>query len=628
MGLELASTNSGYKGIGEDKFVNKALKDVLKGDTTDYQLVVNALHRHENFSYDDILDLELILNGLSATVCNIDLSHHSSLLATIFGMSLWNYTPGVMDALVGLIVSLAVASNGKLLDSCLAMLVANFVPPLSFQKLLNMPRGVTRKDQVLTHVHGALRQISELVPLAPARLLTIIIQRIPIIMKSEHTILLYVENMLRLESSPLGEFLGSKMMKAVIDRLLDLDVEIEWDEANRDYCRREIFEMELEDEEEAPIIVNKKEDLHKFAEKLDSLMVMAFEHLNTCKNDGRLEKVFDTLLWSFKTTVLNTYRSKFTQFIIFYTCSLDSKNCATKFARTLVSIFYDCGEQHISRMSAAAYLASYLARAKFLEFEFVADMLKSLVNWCLNYCRSFSASKTALNVWGPRSLNLGETEISMMAGGVNPKAHRLFYAGCQAIIYVMCFQMRSFEELTAELFDPLNEILNHELSPLKVCLPTIVNEFLRQAKGISISTKEAEPENDELMFSDTLESDLSRAFGGMERLDMLFPFDPILLTKSDRFIRPHYVYWSSVKPTYVLDERYTSCEEDDSDQEDTIRDHEMAGSLRDSELLDDECDHLNRMSVSNDNRHNHLLDFETRNQMPSRIKPTVYPESF
>lgn len=66
------------------------------------------------------------------------------------------------------------------------MLVANFVPPLSFQKLLHMPRGVTRKDQVLSHVHRALIQISELVPLAPARLLAVIIQRMPIILRSEH----------------------------------------------------------------------------------------------------------------------------------------------------------------------------------------------------------------------------------------------------------------------------------------------------------------------------------------------------------------------------------------------------------------------------------------------------------
>uniref|UniRef100_A0A7N0VE63 Uncharacterized protein n=1 Tax=Kalanchoe fedtschenkoi TaxID=63787 RepID=A0A7N0VE63_KALFE len=190
--------------------------------------------------------------------------------------------------------------------------------------------------------------------------------------------------------------------------------------------------MELDDMEEASVVVNKKEDVHKYAEKLDSLMVMAFEHLNTCKSDGRLEKIFDTLLWSFKMTVLNTYKSKFTQFVVFYACSLDPKNCGKKFAKTLASVFFDISEPHISRMSAAAYLASYLARAKFLEFEFVADVLKSLVNWCVNYCQRFSATvanQTSLNFWGQRSFE--NNGISMAAGGVNPKAHRLFYAGCQ-----------------------------------------------------------------------------------------------------------------------------------------------------------------------------------------------------
>lgn len=37
---------------------------------------------------------------------------------------------------------------------------------------------------------------------------------------------MYVENMLRLEKGSLREFLGSKMVMAVMDRLLDLDVSI------------------------------------------------------------------------------------------------------------------------------------------------------------------------------------------------------------------------------------------------------------------------------------------------------------------------------------------------------------------------------------------------------------------
>lgn len=37
-------------------------------------------------------------------------------------------------------------------------------------------------------------------------------------------IVIYVENMLKLESGALGELVGNTMLMAVIDRLIDLDV--------------------------------------------------------------------------------------------------------------------------------------------------------------------------------------------------------------------------------------------------------------------------------------------------------------------------------------------------------------------------------------------------------------------
>jgi RNA polymerase I-specific transcription initiation factor RRN3 len=55
-----------------------------------------------------------------------------------------------------------------------------------------------------------------------------------------------------------------------------------------------------------------------------------------------------------------------------------------------------------------------------------------------------------------------------------------------------------------------------------VCLPSIiVNEFLKQAKAAHLFTI-----SKAFIFEDLLESDLSRDFGGLEWLDMFFPFDP------------------------------------------------------------------------------------------------------
>jgi RNA polymerase I-specific transcription initiation factor RRN3 len=52
-------------------------------------------------------------------------------------------------------------------------------------------------------------------------------------------------------------------------------------------------------------------------------------------------------------------------------------------------------------------------------------------------------------------------------------------------------------------------------------LPSIVNEFLKQAKAARLFTI-----SKAFIFEDLLESDLSRDFDGLEWLDMFFPFDP------------------------------------------------------------------------------------------------------
>jgi RNA polymerase I-specific transcription initiation factor RRN3 len=62
-------------------------------------------------------------------------------------------------------------------------------------------------------------------------------------------------------------------------------------------------------------------------------------------------------------------------------------------------------------------------------------------------------------------------------------------------------------------------------------LPSIVNEFLRQAKAAKLFNSSSDS-----VFEDAVESDLSKAFGGINRLDMFFPFDPYLLKESERFV--------------------------------------------------------------------------------------------
>uniref|UniRef100_A0A803L501 Uncharacterized protein n=1 Tax=Chenopodium quinoa TaxID=63459 RepID=A0A803L501_CHEQI len=548
--------------------IRQALKSASSDENDDYNELVGLLHYNDRLSPEDVAMLVTSLKALSGAVSCIDTVLHGSLLDTIFNMSLWSYGPEVMDALIELIITLA-ASSGKYVDSCLDMLVCNFTPPKRFIEALKWPYGVAKKDHVLVRVHSALEYISGLVPLAPSRLLPIVLQRMPKVFNNlqEPVVVMFVENMFKLESSAIGELVGRRMLiMAVVDLLIDFDVEVGWDDILEENPQKGIFEMDL--------------------------MVTTFEHLKYCKENGRLVEVFESLLQSFQITVLNAYKSKFAQFVIFYACSLDSEICGTRFAEFLADMYICCSFPPLTRMSAVAYLASFMSRGRFLSTPLVVNILGRLAKCCSDYCR-------------------------LQSGNSDPKIHRVFYAGCQAIMYVLCFRMRSIIDipnLKSQISGfPLSQIFTSHLEPLKVCLPSIVEEFLQQAKSANLLRKSGTP-----VFHDMLESELSKAFGGIERLDIS--------------IRPNFVYWSMVRKTYEDDEG-SSDEDVDVFYPETnraaSRDEGIVESFED-DYLDEFNDTLNRMSITPKDstlKSRFGRNSQTPMQMPSKLRPSMSPES-
>ncbi|XP_022973839.1 RNA polymerase I-specific transcription initiation factor RRN3-like [Cucurbita maxima] len=625
MGVEFENGQAQFQDMEGVNFTDDQLVDFIRGfltsvslgNTDGYHQLVGVIHHRDRLSADEVALLVTCLKALSGAVSCIDVVLHESLLAAIFKMSLWDYGPNVMDALIELITSLAV-SSGKYVDSCLDMLVTNFMPPHSYKDFLKKPHGLTRKDEVLSRVHTALKDISDLVPLAPLRLELIVVHKMQRVFFKESLTTIYVENMLRLEKGAMSEFVGRKILTALVDKLLDLDVEIGWDDILQDDFSKGIFEIELEDDNESTDDIDEdsselpRELSRKslggnvIAETLDSLIVLTFEHLESCERDGRLNEVFDILLLSFQRTVLTAYKSKFAQFVIFYACALDLEVCGARFAVTLADMFISRNGLPLTRMSAISYLASYLSRGKFLSTSLVTTILKRLVDWCLEYGKTHDVD-------------------------LNPKAHKIFYSGCQAIMYVLCFRMRSILEIprlkSQLLLMPIGRILTHRLSPLKVCLPSIVEEFLRQAKVANLFTP-----SETFIFNGLLESEYSKTFGGIERLDMFFPYDPCLLKRCDRYLRPYFVYWSMVRPTYDEEEEDEgSSDEDvaevfpDKIEENLMDDEAMARSYDDREFDLDEFDNaLDKMSIT---PRNSLPLRQDCVRMPSRIRPSMSPES-
>ncbi|KAF8100974.1 hypothetical protein N665_0212s0018 [Sinapis alba] len=571
--------------------VRNALASVHNEESDLYDQLVETIQTNNRSDHAVAAQLDTLLKALSGSVGCIDIVHHKRLLSSIFRMSLWDNKPHIMDALVDLLISLA-ATSGKYLDSCLNMLIRHFVPPPWVIDRLSQGRVIDQKREVLSRVHEALLKISVLVPLAPSRLLPMLAQQLPKTNKKDKVVVIYVENLLKLESSSIGHVGGSMIFMMVMERLRDLDLEIDWDDILQDDSSRGMFDMELEDAmnegDELPLgSLNQDTSSGKIVfESLDKLMVTTFDHLEACKDAGRLDQVFEKLFESFENFILNTYKSKVSQFLMFYACSLDPENCGVKFGIKLLDIFLSTNKPRPTRMSAVAYLASYLARGKFLHVSYVASMLKRLVDECADYCR-------------------------ICNDDIRPEAHQIFYSGCQAIMYVLCFRMRSILDVPrfrSELI-PLESILMHKLNPLMVCLPSVVAEFLKQAKAGGLFVV-----SDSFIFDDLLESELSRAFGGCERLDTFFPFDPCLLKSSNSVISRNFIYWPMV----------INQDDDEEDDAEII----VNGDEESDEEEEGDLDYaMNKMSITPKHSFKNKMERDRLMKMPSMIRPSTSPES-
>ncbi|XP_074378731.1 sorting nexin 2A-like [Apium graveolens] len=123
---------------------------------------VDRPHHTERLAPDEVAMLVTSLKALSGAVSYIDSDHHKMLLSSISGMSLWNYSPDVMDVLVEL-----AAVSGKYLHLCLNMLeIADLVPlaPLRLEKVIKerMPYRSSKQPWIINHKSFTLCTLSVL----------------------------------------------------------------------------------------------------------------------------------------------------------------------------------------------------------------------------------------------------------------------------------------------------------------------------------------------------------------------------------------------------------------------------------------------------------------------------------
>ncbi|KAJ2210449.1 DNA independent RNA polymerase I transcription factor [Coemansia sp. RSA 1813] len=334
----------------------------------------------------------------------------------------------------------------------------------------------------------------------------------------------------------------------------------------------------------------------KIVAKLDAVMSTLFTWLE--KNSqidvaaGEVpesaSQLFLTFLDLFNAIVLPTFKSRYTQFLLFFLCSRDPQY-ADVFLGTMMGNVGDPVRtlaqdkvSSVTKVAAASYLGSFVARAKFLTPKIVRSVVGVLIQWANAYL-DWQEQMAKDNAAGQKQSN--RPLYSQVLGGSSAplqftdfERHAVFYAVTQATLYMFCFRWRDLAEASGggplvetELdnlhwcheVEGMQRIVFSKLNPLRACAPAVAQQFASVASqtnfmfcyamlqqnrrsnnaetntGSSVSGSQGDASSSSLMLSSS--THILRA-----GLDTFFPFDPMTLPISRQFIDPIYFEWKDV----------------------------------------------------------------------------------
>ncbi|KAI9596561.1 RNA polymerase I-specific transcription initiation factor RRN3 [Syncephalis fuscata] len=498
-------------------------------------------------------------------------------------------------------------------------------------------------------VHRALHRIISLIPTATPKLATVLSENFPYKLDTTIAQTTYLKNVLCvLEYAPM---LRDSLLQTTIERLLriDVDIQVELDELDdnedEDDLADDMFAMENNDtfgktmdgeeahtdeedeedgetdeedgyetEEEPEVLVEEPAEMsvaeiRGLSDKLDQMMVLVFEYLNVrrVRYPNASTEDFYLLLDIFDRSILCTFKSRHTQFLLFNAASVNNE-LADIFLGHLMSKLCNTANSSVIRVAAASYLASFVARASFLSRDTIRNVMKILVGWAQIY------------------VNDHETETTFP----DLERYTVFYTAVQAIIYIFCFRWRDLrmdtvlEEANAALLIDntttaatavtsdsnqqewfsglagLQPILTSKFNPLKVCSPSVVQQFARLTRRLNFLYVYPIIERNKHIYLSSRHNNKSMKSKISFELEAFFPFDPYRLAQSSRYVDQLYQEW---QPDSDAEEEEEEEEEDEEDEEDYDEEDDIllkqTGSTLAQALLDNSFDDTTlAMSIS------------------------------
>lgn len=380
--------------------------------------------------------------------------------------------------------------------------------------------------RLIAPIHDLIIRLKNVIPMIFDVILVHLRKQYPYFKKPAHVVCGYLHNMLCMtEYSPM---FVEELLEVVFNRFLVIDVNVprnEIEEAEFPEDDQQVFTME-----EDLIAGQDDEDnmLMKLplAETLDCCMDRMMEFIErraSSQESCRADHMFRILLRLFDNHILPTHNTHHVQFLMFYFCS---------FKQSYVEYFITHLWKHVCnpnistpmRQASVGYIASMLARAKFVSISLLKSTLQEFSSWLHHYMQ--------------------ETD-SML--NCNLKAHLVFYSVCQAIFYVIAFRSRqltgSAKNLTFLQSLQLSSIVSCHLNPLRVCLPAVATAFAGVTRAHQLAYCHTILERNARRKLATIYKNDSQT--PEECLDTFFPFDPYMLKKSAKRIDPVYLQYQA-----------------------------------------------------------------------------------
>lgn len=223
------------------------------------------------------------------------------------------------------------------------------------------------------------------------------------------------------------------------------------------------------------------------------------------------------------------FKSRYCQFLLFKLCSLDP-SFTDIFLGTLTKLLLDVSEPPLIRINAALYMASFLARANYTSFQ---EHVKPCFQLLLLFIHAFVANN------------------EQYAKHPNVEKFGVFYAATQAVLYLFCFHWKSLCNDEVGLgekggLEGFERILLSKFNPLLVLKPTLVEEFARITHGLNLLHCHAIIQRNHRLFLPSVQTSQHSS----QMLDTFFPFEPMLLPLSQRWIDPLYTEYD--RPSFAL----------------------------------------------------------------------------